>query len=184
MIGNGLPMEGNDAFERLWLSDGFDFTGFDALLILPTVCSKDIAIKDEKETTRLDLALRTLPRNLADSIMFENIFPVVTVSDTGLSPDAKVLVLTTTVVQFSRGSSAARLGLGYGAGLPYIKVEGAALHGDGIKFRFLIDRKGKWFGTGFLSSESIQAETIRSLSKELAQFMGRTARREQKDSLR
>jgi hypothetical protein len=93
--------------------------------------------------------------------------------EAGVPAGQKKLVIDTKLLEFSRGSSAARYGLGFGAGMPFIKIRGTFHEGDPAKplAIFEMDEKGDWMGGGFTSNESLQEKASSELGKDLGRFI-------------
>jgi len=166
-----------DHFEKVWLADGFDFNGYDILLVTD-LDATGIEPKDEKEADRLDLLKRVYPTDMAASIGRHRVFPKATGSAGDLVEGKKVLVLDTKLLDYSRGSSAARFGLGFGAGMPYIKITGTFHEQGSDEPRAILemDEKGDWFGSGYASTESLQNAATMEIGKDLAEYISKVSR--------
>jgi hypothetical protein len=169
-----------DKLDKVWLAEGFDFKGYDAILVEEAKVDSSVKPKDEKETERLRLAQGTLARNLALSIEGQQVVKLVTTRDTEVASEQKVLRMEPTVIKFSRGSSAARYGVGFGAGMPYIQVRLLVREVGSEKplFECELDEKADWFASGYSSSRSLQSGAAIELAEDVAEYIGRVARGE------
>jgi hypothetical protein len=169
-----------DRIDRVWLADGMDFTGYDTLLVEEVKADPSVKPKDEKEADRLSLMQGTLSRALMDSIESRRIFKTVTRKDSELAAAAKGLKLQTTVTKFSRGSTATRIGVGFGAGMPYIRVVIVAIEPGTNKevFECELDETADWFGAGYSGSETLQRGAGMELADDVANYMARVAKHE------
>lgn len=161
-----------DKLDKLWLADGFTFKGY-AVLLVTALNAEGIQPKDEKETDRLNLLKRGYAEDMARGLERFAGFPKATSREADVPAGQKQLVLDTKLLEFSRGSSAARYGLGFGAGMPYIKIRGTFHEGDPAKplAIFEMDEKGDWMVGGFTSNESLQEKASSELGKDLGRFI-------------
>lgn len=106
------------------------------------------------------------------------LFPAVVLKEAEVKPGAKTLKLENTIVKFSRGSSALRYGVGFGAGSPYIRIRGqlTELGSNKALFIYEVDETGDWAFAGFTSSRTLQTQAASELADDVANFMGRVAR--------
>jgi hypothetical protein len=161
-----------DKLDKIWLADGIAFKGYEALLVT-ALNAEGIQPKDEKEADRLNLLKRGYAEDMARGLERFAGFPKGTARDADVPAGQKKLVLDTKLLEFSRGSSAARYGLGFGAGMPFIKIRGTFHEGDPAKplAIFEMDEKGDWMGGGFASNESLQEKASSELGKDLGRFI-------------
>jgi len=161
-----------DKLDKIWLAEGFTFKGYDVVLVTP-LNTEDITTKDEKEADRLNLLKRGYAEDMARGLERFGAFPIGTSKESDVTAGQKKLVLDTRLVDFSRGSSAARWGVGFGAGMPYIKIRGTFHEGDPARplAIFEMDEKGDWFGGGYSSNESLQEKASMELGKDLGRFI-------------
>jgi hypothetical protein len=181
-IGRSSPSEGGLAFKephltKCWIADGFNFTGYDTLLIAPTDSTAKV---HDDEQRLLDWAKQTFPAELGSSIGRKGIFQKVVTNGTEVASGAKGLKLDTTIVEYSKGGGAARYFAGlYGAGQPVLRVQGRMTEGDKTVFTFEGRRSGTSAGSrmggGYMKDEDIQIEDIRSLTLDLTDFMAAVA---------
>jgi hypothetical protein len=161
-----------DKLDKIWLADGFAFKGYEVLLVT-ALNAEGIQPKDEKEADRLNLLKRGYAEDMARGLERFAGFPKATSREADVPAGQKKLVLDTQLLEFSRGSSAARYGLGFGAGMPYIKIRGTFHEGDPAKplAIFEMDEKGDWMSGGFTSNESLQEKASSELGKDLGRFI-------------
>jgi hypothetical protein len=164
--------------EKVWVAENFDFNGYDLLHIAP-VESSQIKPRDEKETERLEMIKRSIPKDLAIVLGNKNIFPKV-VTESLPAPDAKALKLQSEIIEFTRGSSAARYTVGFGAGSPRVRLHGIMTEAaSGLKvFEFEINETGDWVGAGFTSNKTLQGGASQELAEKVGEFIQKVARHE------
>ena len=168
-----------DKLDKVWLADGFDFTGYEAALVPPTD-AEGIHPKDDLEKERLDAVVSSLARELAAALEGRRIFPAVLTREADLKPGAKTLRLDNTIVEYTRGSSTARYMVGFGAGMPRLRVRGKVTAVGDTKplCIFEIQRSGDWFGSGFTSSKTLQTQAAIELAEDVAAFVANVAKHE------
>lgn len=161
-----------DKLDKIWLAEGFAFKDYEVLLVT-ALNAEGIQPKDEKEADRLNLLKRGYAEDMARGLERFAGFPEATSKEADVPAGRKKLVLDTKLLEFSRGSSAARYGLGFGAGMPFIKIRGTFHEGDPAKplAIFEMDEKGDWMGGGFTSNESLQEKASSELGKDLGRFI-------------
>jgi hypothetical protein len=171
-------------FEKAWIKEGFNFTGYQELVVTPTKVATDLA-KDEKGRERLALIQRSIPSDLEGTLKSKRLFPNVTTGDSAQSTAAgtKTLRLDTTILEFDRGSSAARYTVGFGAGVPKVRVNGVMTDATTQEkvFEFQIEEKGDWAFTGFTGNKTLQAGASQELAEKVADFISRSQRGEKID---
>ena len=175
---DGYRYRRTDKLDKVWLAEGFKFHGYEGLLIKDTSVADAVKPKDEKESERLTLLQRSLPKDLSLTLDLEEVFPKVTTSAADLPVEAKVLHLETEILEFSRGSSSLRFGVGFGAGMPFVRVRGRMVDpvANTNVFRFELDETGDWFGSGYSSSRTIQNAATMEVAEDVAAFVGNVAR--------
>lgn len=161
-----------DKLDKIWLAEGFAFKDYEVLLVT-ALNAEGIQPKDEKEADRLNLLKRGYAEDMARGLERFAGFREATSKEADVPAGRKKLVLDTKLLEFSRGSSAARYGLGFGAGMPFIKIRGTFHEGDPAKplAIFEMDEKGDWMGGGFTSNESLQEKASSELGKDLGRFI-------------
>ena len=181
-IGQATPVEGGRSFknphlDKCWIADGFTFSGYDTLVVAPVAVTATVK-DDEKE--RLQLATQQIPVKLTQFLTTKGIFTYVVTSDTDLKPGARVLKLENTIVEYSKGSRAARYFAGlYGAGQPMLRVQGTIKEGDKPLFAYEGRRSGTSAGARvlgvYMSGNDIQDEDVHSMMLDLTDFMASIA---------
>jgi hypothetical protein len=172
----------NPHLDKVWLAEGFDFSGFDTLYIADTQVDASVKPHDD-ELKPMETARRVLREELAAAITEKKIFASVVTSESDIKPGSKALRWDNTIVEYTKGGGGARYFVGlYGGGQPAIKVRGKMAEGEKALFTFDGRRSGvsagARMGGAFMTDEAIQAEDIRSLVKDLSDFMDQTARRQ------
>ena len=177
-IGTASAVNGGRSFknphlEKCWIADGFTFSGYDTLLIVPTTSTAKIQ-DDEKE--RLQLAKDTIPSKLVYFLTPKGMFTNIVTRESELKPGARVLKFENSIVEYSKGSRAARYFAGlYGAGQPMLRVEGKLTEGDKPLFTYEGRRSGTSAGARmagvFASGDDIQTEDVHSMMLDLTDFM-------------
>lgn len=181
-IGKATALDGGRSFknphlDKCWIADGFTFSGYDTLFIAPTVATAQVK-DDEKE--RLQLATQQIPAKLVHFLTPKGIFTNIVMREADLKPGARFLKLENTIVEYSKGSRAARYFAGlYGAGQPMLRVQGTLKEGDKPLFAYEARRSGTSAGarmTGvFMSGDDIQDEDVHSMILDLTDFMAAIA---------
>jgi hypothetical protein len=166
-----------DKLDRVWLAEGFDFTGYDALLVDDVKPDPAVKPKDETEADRLSLMQGSMARDLVLAIETRKLFKTVTLKPSDIPAGTKAVKLQTTIMKFSRGSTAARVGVGFGAGMPYVRVivTGSELGSGRPLFEVELDETADWFGAGYSSSKTLQSGAAMELTADLANYMARVA---------
>jgi hypothetical protein len=120
----------------------------------------------------------TLVRDFANGIESKQIVPEVTTKPGDVNGTNRVLRLDNTIVEFTRGSSAARYTIGFGAGMPRLRVRGQLVDVTSGKplLEYDIDETADWFGAGFTSSASLQSHAGFELADDVTAFMWAIAR--------
>jgi hypothetical protein len=169
----GVVYRKSDRLQKVFVAEGFDFAGYDTLLVLPTLVDPSVKPKDDKERERLELLQRSLPAQFAALLASRSVVPHVVNSRDGLQPGSRVLELQLSVLQFSRGSSTERWVVGFGAGMPYVYLRGkiSPLGESTPLLMFEEDERGDWLGTGFESNRDIQAAAGLELADDAVSFM-------------
>jgi hypothetical protein len=161
---------------KIWLAPGFDFKGFDTLLITET--RADVPRLNPDGAANLEWARGVVQAELAAAFQDRKLFTVVT-SPADVTPGSRVLRLDNTIVEYEKGGGGARVFAGiYGAGQPVIRVRGQATAADRPLFVYEARRSSEsgWsrvFG-GYRDDKAIQHEDIKDLAQDLADFVART----------
>lgn len=166
----------NPHMEKCWISDGFDFNGYDTLYIAPTLSTAKFDTKNPEEVKVHELAKENLVRELSSLIGSRKIFANVVTREADLKPGVKTLKWENTITEFTKGGGAARYFVGlYGGGQPVLRVQGKLTEGDKALFTFEARRSGVSAGARmsgvFMKDEDIQIQDIHSMALDLADFM-------------
>lgn len=181
-IGRGYEANGGVAFkdphlDSCWIGEGFKFTGYDTLLILPTESTAKFQADEQAphETAKFNLV-----KELADAIRSKGVFANVVTAESQIPRGTRVLKMSNTIVEYAKGGGGARYWAGaYGAGQPIIRARGKIFEGDKNLFTYEGRRSGvsagaRMFGA-FKTDVDIQQEDIRSLSTDVSDFMAAIA---------
>lgn len=181
-IGKATPLDGGRSFknphlEKCWVADGFTFTGYDTFFIAPIAVTATVK-DDEKE--RLQMATQQIPAKLVQFLTPKGIFSNIVTREADLKPGVRVLKFENTIVEYSKGSRAARYFAGlYGAGQPVLRVQGTIKEGDKPLFAYEGRRSGTSAGARmlgvYMSGDAIQDEDAHSMMLDLADFMAAIA---------
>jgi Domain of unknown function (DUF4410) len=161
--------------QGVWLAPGFNFKGYDVLSIGETDFK---AVERSNEVKERAAAMIAVQSQLVATISATKLFSTVTTNE--LPAGTHGLKLTNTIIEYEKGGGAARYFAGlYGAGQPVIKVRGQFFDGGKLVCVYEIRRSGESGGArmfgGFMGDLGIQANDIRDLAVDLADFMKRTA---------
>jgi len=176
-IGQATPIESGRSFknphlDKCWIADGFTFAGYDTLFIAPVAVTAEVK-PDEKE--RLQLATQQIPAKLTEFLTPKGIFTNIVTSGSDIKPGARALKFENTIIDYSKGSRAARFYSLYGADQPMLRVEGRLLEGDKPLFRYEARRSGTSAGSRvgglFMGGDNIQDEDVHSMMLDLTDFM-------------
>ncbi len=175
----GVKLHKDQNIQGVWLADGFNFKGYETLYLTPVVFA---GVERDNEVDIRAMAMQELPDQLVDNFRDTKLFGTVTTKSEDVKSKAKTLKLDNTIIEFSKGSGAARhFGGPFGAGgQPVIKVRGQIYDGDKLVCVYEIKRSGESFESRaygeVISSEDIQRNDIRVLARDLAHFFQRNAR--------
>ena len=167
----------NPRMEKCWVAEGFNFNGYDTIYITPT---ESTAKFQNDEARPHQIAKDRLPVELASYFKLTGVFPNVVTRESDIKPGAKVLRLSNTITEYSKGGGAARYFAGlYGAGQPVLRVVGSTKDSGKEVFTYEMRCSGVSAGarmTGaFRADEDIQIEDIRSLALDLSDFVAAIA---------
>jgi len=163
--------------DTCWIAKGFDFTGYDVLYISTTVAG---AKKSPEDTVIEQVAGDTLQTHLKEMLDAKGIFVSIAVEEPATKPGVKVLTLTNTIVDFSKGNEVGRYFAGiFGGGQPDLRVHGVATDGNKVVFDYVIHRSGTSFAaftdTGGRRNEYLQYLDIHSMVLDLTDFIAAIA---------
>jgi hypothetical protein len=173
----GVKLHKDQNIQGVWLADGFSFKGYHTLYLAPPVFA---AVERPNEVDIRALAMQELPDELVLHLRDTKLFATVTTNSADVKPKAKTLKLENTIIEFSKGSGAARhFGGPFGGGQPVIRVRGLIYDGDKLVCAYEIKRSGESAESRLrgevISSEDIQRNDIRVLARDLAAFFQRNA---------
>ncbi len=174
----GVTLHQDKDVNGVWLAEGFDFKGYDALYITEPVFA---AIERPNEAQMRAMAMRCLPEMLTEFIGKTKLFASVTTRADDIKPGSKALKMQNTIIEYEKGGGGARYWAGlYGGGQPVIKVRGQILDGEKLVCVYELRRSGeagtaRVFGA-FQSDEDIQRNDIKDLASDLSDFFKRTAK--------
>jgi len=173
----GVKLHKDLNIQGVWLADGFSFKGYKTLYLTPIVFA---GVERDNEVDIRAMAMQELPAELVTSLRDMKLFATVTATSDEVKSGAKTLKLDNTIIEFSKGSGAARhFGGPFGGGQPVIKVRGQIYDGDKLVCVYEIKRSGESAearGMGeVMSSEDIQRNDIRVLARDLGYFFQRHA---------
>lgn len=192
-IGKCTPADGGLRYNdphmekgKCWVSDGFDFNGYETLYIAPTLSTAKYPDKPEDAMVH-NLAKERLVSELVMKVNERKIFPNVVTKESDIKPGGKVLRLENTITEFTKGGGAARYWVGlYGGGQPVLRVQGKMTDGTKTVFSFEARRSGTSGGARmggvYMRDEDIQIEDIRSMVLDLTDFMAAIAKKYQPKS--
>lgn len=163
--------------EKVWLAPGFDFSGYNKLVIAPT---RFAAVERPNEVELRTWAIRYLRTALVERLRNKKDFTVVTSKNISARPGNKVLKLENTIIEYEEGGRAARYFAGvFGAGHPIIRVKGIMTYNGRPMFRYEASRSGEApaarMAGVFMSGQEIQSHDIDDLAIDLADFIHATA---------
>lgn len=171
--------------QNVWLGNHFDFTGYDTLYIAET--RAELAkTNDLEEAEMLAWAKDDLRSEFAQMIGRKQVFKLVTTDKSKILPDQKSLALENTIIEYAKGSGAARFWAGeFGAGQPVIRVRGEMTDGTNIVFMFESYRSGDSAAArldpGWTAEKSLQTTDIHDLGVDLADFIDQTAKHQSRE---
>ena len=173
----GVKLHKDQNIQGVWLADGFNLKGYQTLYLTPIVFA---GVERDNEVDIRATAMQELPAELVTSLRDTKLFDNVTTKSEDVKAKSKTLKLDNTIIEFSKGSGAARhFGGPFGGGQPVIKVRGQIYDGDKLVCVYEIKRSGESAearGMGeVISSEDIQRNDIRVLARDLGYFFQRTA---------
>lgn len=173
---SGVTLREEKDFGQVWLAPGFDFKGYDTLVITET--RTDVPKLNPDGAQNLEWARGVLRNELVAAIQERKLFTVVT-SPADVKPGSRILLLDNTIVEYEKGGGGARAFAGiYGAGHPVIKVRGQLTAAHQTLFvyearRSSVAATARIFG-GYRSDKAIQEEDIKHLARGLGDFIART----------
>ena len=173
---SGVALREEKDFGQVWLAPGFDFKGYDVLLV--TEPRAEVPKLNPDGIQNLEWARGVLRTELAAALQERKLFTVVQ-APADVKPGNRLLRLDSTIIEYEKGGGGARYFAGiYGAGHPVIKVRGQ-LTADGRPLfvyearRSSVSTTARIFG-GYRGDKAIQEEDIKDLAKGLGDFIAKT----------
>jgi hypothetical protein len=175
---DGVAYEKHKHIQKAWFAEGFDFTGYDTLLITDT---KYAAKERPNEVEMRAWAVQYLQNSFKDYIRTNHVFANVVTKEADVKPGAKTLRMENTIFEYEKGGGGARYWVGlYGGGQPVLKVRGQFVDGDKPLCKFEASRSGESAGArlvgAFKSDQDIQTEDIKDLGLDMSDFILRTSK--------
>ncbi len=175
-IGTRTPSDGGWTFtephmDKCWIASGFDFQGYDTLLIMPTLST--VQPQTPEEGYDLESEKKILADDLGWFFRERGIVTNVVTSEEQVPPGARVLKLQNTITDFKRGSVSGRYWAGlFGGGQPTLRVAGIMTDGGKPVFTFEARRSGVSADARMLvvSDEQVQREDVRSMTLDISDF--------------
>lgn len=173
----GVLLRQDKDIQGVWVAEGFNFRGYDGLLIEDTLFK---ALERPNEEQMRAWAKTELQHDLLESISATGLFQKVAGRPEELPATGKNLKMANTIIEYEKGGGGARYFAGvYGAGQPVIKVRGEIMDGDKLVCVYEARRSGESGGArmfgGFMSDENVQKNDIKDLALDLADLMKRRA---------
>jgi len=175
---DGTPYQKYRDIQLAWFADGFDFAGYDTLLITP---AKYAAKERPNEVDMRTWATGYLQSAFLEFIRTNGIFANVTTRESDVKPGAKFLRMENTIIEYEKGGGGARFWAGeFGSGQPVIKVRGQFADGDKPLCKYEARRSGesvsaRLFGE-YSSDRAIQQNDINDLARDMSVFILRTSK--------
>lgn len=175
---DGTPYQEHRHIQLASLAEGFDFTGYDILLIPPV---KYAAIERPNEVDMRNWATEYLQMAYVQFIRTNRVFANVTTRESDVKPGAKVLRMENTIIEYEKGGGGARFWAGaFGAGQPVIKVRGQFVDAGKALCKYEARRSGesataRLFGE-YSSDRDIQQNDINDLALDMSDFILRTSK--------
>ena len=163
--------------DKCWIAEGFNFTGYDTIYIAPTLSTAKFR---DGELGNHDLAAENMVLELKRFLNRRSLFPNIVTEKSAIKPDAHVLKLENTIVEYSQGDPVGRQFFGLmGAGQPMLRVKGKMTDGEKMVCEFEGHRSGVSVGAhfqgGLWKDQDIQLDDVRSLVLDLTDFMAAIA---------
>ena len=129
----GTTMHEDKDFDWAWTTPGFDFAAYDTLVLAEPRADVKHLKPDDAES--LEWARGLLLEKFVPVLRDSRLFKAVVTREAEIPLGGKALRLDTTIVEYDKGSAAARAFTGL-AGHPLITVQGRLLDGDRQVFVF------------------------------------------------
>ncbi len=173
---SGVALREEKDFGQVWLAPGFDFKGYDTLLV--TEPRAEVPKLNPDGIQNLEWARGVLRTELAAALQERKLFTVVQ-NPAEVKPGGRLLRLDNTITEYEKGGGGARMfGFASSAGQPVIKVRGQLTADGRPLFVYEARRSGmstsaRMFG-GYRGDKAIQEEDIKHLAKGLGDFIAKT----------
>lgn len=173
---DGIAYKRTDRFDKIWIADGFNFSGYDSLFVTPI--KADVEPKDDKGRYRLETAQNLLHKDLAHSLEFKHVVPAVVMRETDLQTNSKALKLENSITEFAAGSVAARVMVGFGAGTPHLRLRGQISDMASGKPLLIydIDETAPILFGHYQSTGSLQTSAALDLVEDISEFLSQVAK--------
>lgn len=173
---DSTPYQSHRHIQKAWFAEGFDFSGYDTLLITPT---KYAAKERPNEVDMRNWATEYVQTAFGQYIRTNTVFANVITREADIKPGTKTLRMENTIFEYEKGGGGARFWAGlYGAGQPVIKVRGQFVDGNKPLCKFEASRSGESAGArlvgGYRSDQEIQQRDINDLALDMSDFILRT----------
>jgi len=173
---DGTQYQRHRHIQLAWFAEGFDFGGYDTLLIAPT---KYAAKERPNEVEMRNWATEYVQNAFVQYIKTNGVFANVTTRESDIKPGARTLRMENTIFEYEKGGGGARYWVGlYGGGQPVLKVRGHFLDSDKPMCKYEATRSGESAGArlagAFLSDRDIQQNDINDLALDMSDFILRT----------
>ena len=172
---DGTPYHKHGQIQLAWFSEGFDFSGYDTLLIAPT---KYAAKERPNEVDMRTWAMQYVQSAFEQYIRTNGVFANIAMRETDVKPGAKLLRMENTIIEYEKGDGAARYFAGlYGAGQPVLRVRGQFVDSDKALCKYEAFRHGESIGARFagasMADKEIQQNDINDLALDMSDFIFR-----------
>jgi len=175
---DGAPYKKHGQIQLAWFEDGFDFSGYDTLVIAPT---KYTAKERPNEVEMRNWAIQYVQMALEQYIRTNGVFVSIVTREADLKPGAKILRMENTIIEYEKGGGGARYWVGlYGGGQPVLKVRGQFVDGEKALCKYEAFRHGESFGARFagayMADKDIQQNDINDFALDMSDFIFRARR--------
>ena len=159
---------------KVWVASDFNFSGYDAIYIEPTLSTAKLHGPDEEGPHQL--AQENFVIELERMLRAKNVVANIVDREADIKPGAHVLKMENTIIEYAKGGGAGRYFAGlFGGGQPVLRVSGKLTDGDKTVLTFEARRSGTSAGARmvgvWMSDVDIQSEDIRSMNTDLSDFM-------------
>lgn len=175
-IGPRMPADGGWSFkephmDKCWIASGFDFQGYDTLLLMPTLSAVQVLTPEEGYDLEREKA--NLANDLGWFFRARGIVTNVVTREDQVPAGARVLKLENTITEFKKGSVSGRYWAGlFGAGQPVLRVVGTMSADGKPVFSYEARRSGVSADARILvvSDERVQSQDVRSMTLDVSDF--------------